>query len=164
MVTLIAGRRSGPIGGIGSRGGQARQAGGPGMVLDLNRRAPSDRPSPGCRNGVRSVPALASGEGTDCLGRRTAGSQRRGLGEVPRTGYTPTVEAYPGALESGESGIEFWAFERPDTRYGPRPRWFRSGAFLVVEPDDGRDVAKLKVAFVKITQDLLEEASKWTAP
>jgi hypothetical protein len=85
-------------------------------------------------------------------------------GEVPRNGYTPTVEAYPGALEPGESGIEFWAFGRPDTRYGPRPRWFRSGPFLVVEPDDGRDVAKLKVAFVKITQDLLEEASKWLAP
>lgn len=83
-------------------------------------------------------------------------------GEVPRHGITPTVEAYPGALREGESGIEFWAFQAPDTRYGPRPRWFRAGAFLTIEEDGGREVAKLDVAFVKITQDLLEEAAMWT--
>lgn len=84
-------------------------------------------------------------------------------GEVPRHGITPTVEAYPGELKDGESGIEFWAFGRPDTRFGPRPRWFQAGAFLTIEEDGGREVAKLLVAFVRITQDLLEEAATWTA-
>jgi hypothetical protein len=84
-------------------------------------------------------------------------------GEVPRYGLTPTVEAYPGRLQTGATGIEFWAFQRPDTRYGPRPRWFRAGPALRLEFDDGRDVAKLHVAFVLITQDLLEEAATWTA-
>ena len=84
-------------------------------------------------------------------------------GEVPRYGMTPTVQAYPGALRAGETGIEFWAFGPPDTRYGPQPRWFRAGAFLTIEEDGDREVAKLKVAFVRITQDLLEEAAKWKA-
>src|ERR1044072_3743517 len=84
-------------------------------------------------------------------------------GEVPRNGFSPAVQAYPGALRDGESGIEFWAFAPPDTRFAPQPRWFRAGAFLAIEQDGGREVAKLKVAFVRITQDLLEEAATWTA-
>lgn len=85
-------------------------------------------------------------------------------GEVPRYGVTPAVEAYAGALRDGETGIEFWALQRPDTRYGPRPRWFRHAESLTVEVRDGREVAMLKVAFVRITQDLLAEAATWTRP
>ena len=47
-------------------------------------------------------------------------------GEVPRYGFTPTVEAYPGELKEGETGIEFWAFQPPTAalvraRDGSRP-------------------------------------------
>jgi hypothetical protein len=76
-------------------------------------------------------------------------------GEIPQHGVRPAVQAYGRPLRGGESGIEFWAFAAPDTRFGPRPYWQRPGPHLVVEHEDGREVAKLRVAFVRVTQDLL---------
>jgi hypothetical protein len=79
-------------------------------------------------------------------------------GEVPRDGLRPAVQAHGRALRARESGIEFWAFQAPDTRFGPRPYWLTPGPSLVVEHDGGREVAKLQVAFVRVTQDLLHAA------
>jgi hypothetical protein len=76
-------------------------------------------------------------------------------GEIPRYGETAAVQAHGRALRDGESGIEFYALAPPDTRWGP-PYWRRAGEHLVVEEDGGRPVAKLRVAFVRITQDLLD--------
>lgn len=76
-------------------------------------------------------------------------------GEVPRFGVRPAVQAYARPLRAGESGIEFWAFEAPSTRFGPRPYWSLPGPHLIVELKCGREIAKLRVAFVRVTQDLL---------
>jgi hypothetical protein len=73
----------------------------------------------------------------------------------------PEVQAHGRALNDGESGIEFYALAPPDSRYGPRPYWITPGEHLTVgRLDDGREVAKLRVAFVKITQDVLDAAIK----
>jgi hypothetical protein len=70
--------------------------------------------------------------------------------------WSPVVEAFGGCLRDGDTGIEFYALARPESAWG-RPKWQTVGPRLRVEVDtDGRDVAKLQVAFVKITQDLLD--------
>jgi hypothetical protein len=80
-------------------------------------------------------------------------------GEAPRTGVRPTVQAYARLLRAGERGIEFWAFQAPDTLSGPRPAWRTPGPHLAIESEDGREVAKLRVAFVRISQDLLHASA-----
>lgn len=83
-------------------------------------------------------------------------------GAAPRYGDTPQVQAFAArALKDGESGIEFWSFQPPDTRFGPAPYWLTPGDHLRVEhdPGAGRELAKLRVAFIRITQDLLAEAA-----
>jgi hypothetical protein len=82
-------------------------------------------------------------------------------GETANGVARPKVEAHRGPIPEGKVGIEFYALAPPDSQFGPRPYWVRPGPNLSVEYDNdkGRDVAKLRVAFVKITQDLLHEAS-----
>jgi len=72
-------------------------------------------------------------------------------GHPPLSGGDPRVKAYRDALPEGESGFEFWAFAEPDN-WGPRVFWRTAGEFVAV--DSTQDVVKLKLAFVKITQDL----------
>jgi hypothetical protein len=70
------------------------------------------------------------------------------------------VQAYGRPLAEGESGIEFYALTAPDARWGPRPCWAVPGPHLVVDKQpDGREVARLRVAFVRITQDVLHAAA-----
>jgi hypothetical protein len=78
-------------------------------------------------------------------------------GRVPRNRLWPTVQAYGRPLRPGESGIEFWSFQPPDGHFGPRPQWHRPGAHLWIETVDGREVAMMRVAFTRITQDLLHD-------
>jgi hypothetical protein len=66
-------------------------------------------------------------------------------------GVTPAVKAYNGHLPEGVSGIEFWAFQRP-SHPGPRMYWRRAGPFVAI--DTSADIARLQIAFVKVTQDL----------
>jgi hypothetical protein len=80
-------------------------------------------------------------------------------GEAPRVGFRPSVKAYARPLRPGESGIEFWAFQAPDTLFGPRPNWRTPGPHLAIGSEDGREVAKLRVAFVRISQDLLHASA-----
>jgi hypothetical protein len=80
-------------------------------------------------------------------------------GETPRYGATPAVQAYGRGLRPGESGIEFYAFAPPDTRWGS-PYWRTENEHLAIEKAGGRAVAKLRVAFVRITQDLLDAADQ----
>lgn len=72
-------------------------------------------------------------------------------GHAPRHGGDVCVKAYRDALPAGQSGCEFWAFAEPDT-WGPRVFWRTAGDFVTV--DTIQDVVKLKVAFVRVTQDL----------
>jgi hypothetical protein len=67
-------------------------------------------------------------------------------------GGLPAVKAYPGALGPGASGVEFWAFQAPDTPAGPRVYWRTNGPFVAI--DVAQDIARLKIAFVRLTQDL----------
>jgi hypothetical protein len=72
----------------------------------------------------------------------------------------PVVEAYGRGLRRGERGIEFYALVAPDREWGMRPYWTIPGAHFRVEQDaGGREVGKLQVAFVRITQDLLDAAA-----
>ncbi|WP_027005839.1 hypothetical protein [Conexibacter woesei] len=72
----------------------------------------------------------------------------------------PAVEAYGRGLRSGERGIEFYALTAPDREWGMRPYWTVPGSHFRIERDaDGREVGKLQVAFVRITQDLLDAAA-----
>ncbi|HET6509633.1 MAG TPA: hypothetical protein VFG42_22740 [Baekduia sp.] len=80
-------------------------------------------------------------------------------GEEARAGDGPTVQAYARPLRAGERGIEFWAFQAPDTLFGPRPSWRTPGSHLVIESEGGREVAKLRVAFVRVSQDLLHAST-----
>lgn len=80
-------------------------------------------------------------------------------GAVPNWGGSPQVQAYGRGLRPDETGIEFWARQAPDTRHGPRPYWLRPGPHLRIEHDNGRDLAKLRVAFVRISQDVLHAAA-----
>ena len=73
-------------------------------------------------------------------------------GKQPRWGGSPAVKAYPGRLPDDESGIEFWAFARPDSPLGPRLYWRTERAHVTVHPAVQK--VKLSVAFVRITQDL----------
>jgi hypothetical protein len=79
-------------------------------------------------------------------------------GETPRHGATPAVQAYAGSIPDGQDGIEFWARQAPDSQFGPRPFWRIPGEHLRVELEGGREVAKLRVAFTRITQNLLSDA------
>lgn len=73
---------------------------------------------------------------------------------------SPVVEAYGGPLKPDERGIEFYAFARPSSRWG-RPKWLVAGPALRIDTDaEGREIAKLQVAFVKITQELLDAATE----
>lgn len=74
-------------------------------------------------------------------------------GRVPRWGLVPTVKAFPGQLPFGAEGIEFWSFEEPDQAVGPRSYWSQRGPFVTIE--DSEELAKLKIAFVRITQSLI---------
>lgn len=67
-------------------------------------------------------------------------------------GGSPAVKAHSGALGPVASGIGFWAFQAPDTPAGPRVYWRTNGPFVTI--DAASDVARLKVAFVRLTQDL----------
>jgi hypothetical protein len=72
-------------------------------------------------------------------------------GHSPLHGGAACVKAYRNELPEGQSGFEFWSFAEPDS-WGPRVFWRTAKPFVVV--DTGQDVVKLKLAFVKITQDL----------
>lgn len=73
-------------------------------------------------------------------------------GRAPSWNGPPAVKAHVGSIPDGDSGIEFWAFQAPDSPYGTRAFWRRPGP--EVHLDDGGDLVKLNVAFVRITQDL----------
>ena len=83
-------------------------------------------------------------------------------GRPPRWGSTPQVKAYPGPPPDGASGIELWSFQRPDSLYGPRGLWYTDGPFLTV--DANADLAKLKIAFVRITQACILRRRRWESP
>lgn len=68
-------------------------------------------------------------------------------------GGTPAVKAYYGRLDTTDTGIEFWSFQAPEAPHAHRVYWRTSGPFVTI--DDTNEVAKLQVAFVRITQDLL---------
>ena len=70
----------------------------------------------------------------------------------PRWGGAPAVKAYAGPLPEGASGVEFWAFQAPETPFGPRSYWWTAGDNVKVDADAA--VVKLRIAFVRITQDL----------
>jgi hypothetical protein len=74
-------------------------------------------------------------------------------GRPTRWGDSPAVKAYAGALASGDTGIEFWSFQAPDTPAGQRAYWRTNGPFVAI--DKTNELARLHVAFVRITQDLL---------
>jgi hypothetical protein len=76
-------------------------------------------------------------------------------GKVPRYGISLAVEAIPGPLPPGQTGFEFWAFEEPDRAVGPRSQWTKGGPYVTI--DSGAEVAKLKVAISRVTQDLLSD-------
>jgi hypothetical protein len=73
-------------------------------------------------------------------------------GKPPSWGGSPTVKAYPGRLPDDASGIEFWAFQPPEHPYGPRCYWRTPGAYVTI--DGKTEIARLAIAFVRITQDL----------
>jgi hypothetical protein len=73
-------------------------------------------------------------------------------GEAPSWGGPPQVKAYARVLDADASGFEFWAFQAPDTRYGPRGLWYSPGPYVTI--DEMQAVVRLRIAFVKITQDL----------
>jgi hypothetical protein len=73
-------------------------------------------------------------------------------GRAPSWGGSPAVKAYKGRLASSAKGIEFWSFQAPDTPEGPRIYWRSTSEFLALDGIDG--VAKLKVSFVRVSQDL----------
>lgn len=54
-------------------------------------------------------------------------------------------------MPGGESGFEFWSFAEPDD-FGPRVFWRYGGPYVAVDTE--RDVVKIQLAFVRITQDL----------
>lgn len=74
-------------------------------------------------------------------------------GRPTRWGDSPAVKAYAGALQAGDTGIEFWSFQAPESPHAHRVYWRTSGPFVTI--DNSNDVAKLQVAFVRITQNLL---------
>jgi len=74
-------------------------------------------------------------------------------GRPTRWGDSPAVKAYGGALTPGDSGIEFWSFQAPDTAASRRAYWRTGGPFVTI--DKINNLARLHVAFVRITQDLL---------
>jgi hypothetical protein len=67
-------------------------------------------------------------------------------------GGSPAVKAFSGALAPAASGIEFWSFQAPDTPAGPRVYWRTDGPFVRIDAEN--ELARLKIAFVRITQDL----------
>jgi hypothetical protein len=73
-------------------------------------------------------------------------------GLPPSWGGSPAVKAFAGSLPEGASGVEFWAFQPPDVPYGPRSYWRSAGKYLTVDLE--LVLFKLRVAFVRITQDL----------
>jgi hypothetical protein len=77
-------------------------------------------------------------------------------GKRPRWGISPAVKAYRGSLSEGDSGIEFWSFQEPDTQYGPRIHWSTEGPYVTI--DDETETARLSVAFVRITQDIVDKS------
>ena len=74
-------------------------------------------------------------------------------GSPARWGNSPAVRAYAGTLPPGESGIEFWSFQAPESPHPYRVYWRTPGRFVTI--DNTNEVAKLQVAFVRIAQDLL---------
>jgi len=73
-------------------------------------------------------------------------------GYTPSWGGSAAAKAYAGALGEDASGIEFWTFQTPDSPQGPRVYWRTAGPFVTI--DQAKDVVRLRVAFVRITQDL----------
>ncbi len=75
-------------------------------------------------------------------------------GKCEPFGLLPKVKAYRGPLREGDSGVEFWAFQAPDHPHGPRGHWSSPSKYVTI--DHETETAKLSVAFVRVTQDLLE--------
>lgn len=94
----------------------------------------------------REAPA---GQDTETLVKQVLSGEL--WGRAPRFGGAPSVKAYRFALPDGISGFEFWSFAEPDSD-GPRVSWRLSKPFVFV--DTAEEVVKLKLAFVKVTQDL----------
>ena len=90
-----------------------------------------------------------NGQDTETIVRQVLSGEL--WGRVPLTGGDARVKAYRGPLPDDASGLEFWAFARPDND-GPRVFWRIAKPFVAV--DTTEEVVKLKLAFVKITQDL----------
>jgi hypothetical protein len=77
-------------------------------------------------------------------------------GKTPRWGRGPAVQAYAGALEEGEEGVEFWSFQPPDNVFGPINHWSTEGEYVRI--DTSSETAKLTVAFVRVSAGLIEES------
>lgn len=74
---------------------------------------------------------------------------------------SPAVEAFGRGLRADEAGIEFYALSPPDVVSGPRPYWRNAGNHFRIERDaEGREIGKLQVAFVRITQDLFDAVNR----
>jgi hypothetical protein len=78
-------------------------------------------------------------------------------GKTPRQGLSPTVQAFAGPLPAGETGIEFWAFQKPDNVFGPISHWNSEGPYVTI--DKAAEVAKLSAAFVRVSPSLIKESS-----
>jgi len=96
-------------------------------------------------------------------GQRLADAVKQALsgeiwGAVPGWGGSPQVQAYGRGLRPDETASSSGPARRP-TPHGPRPYWLRPGPHLRVEQENGRDLAKLRVAFVRISQDILLAAT-----
>lgn len=78
-------------------------------------------------------------------------------GRAARHGVRAAVQAYGRPLRLGERGVEFWSFQPPNERFGPRPSWYKPGPHLRIETIDGREVAMMRVAFTRISQELLHD-------
>lgn len=83
-------------------------------------------------------------------------------GRAARFAATPAVKAYPGRLEPGERGIEFWTFQEPCHPHGPRIYWRSIGLYLHEDPE--AEVVKLQVAFGRVTQELHDSHGTTDSP
>ena len=76
-------------------------------------------------------------------------------GRRPSFGGDARAKAYNGSLPENASGFEFWAFTPPDNYQPQGPNYWRNpSTYVEVGVDDEGDVVKLRLAFVKVTQDL----------
>lgn len=75
-------------------------------------------------------------------------------GRPPSWGGAPAVKAYAGALREGQSGFEFWSFQAPIRPQGPVVNWSIEGPYVTIDAED--QMAKLSVAFIRLTKDVIE--------